>query len=496
MLRANRRGKRLAAFLLFLFAATFGVGAACQAQENPTPAQMMEQIRQLQAKVDKLEAAQAAEHARKGPATAPSATTTASADTNSTVQSVERDAEHRTTPTLDESAIPFTAGWDGKQFVIRSEDGAFTFHPGFVLDIRNVTTYRQDIAKKGGGETGSTGDDIQNGFELTRARFLMDGVLFKNIGYFVQFSADQGTPLTLLDAYGTYRFDQSPFTFKVGQFKDPLWHERNLSEARLMAVDRSLVETFLGGGQGSRLQGAALIYDQSHLRTQLVIHDGFNSQNTKFLDAGGVPAGVAGAAGVTPTDFGFSGRADLLVIGKRDADHHPFTEYDGGFTSLNFKQTTLIIGGGADFTQAGSNDVLLHTVDAQFNIPGGLSLYAAYLGAYRALHTNQGVAPGYYYDPGFLVQAGYLIAKRFEPFARYDYTHLDPSSVTTSGLASHVVQEITIGANYYVYQQNVKLTIDASYLPDGSPVDADALGVLKNSGENEFILRGQVQLAI
>jgi hypothetical protein len=447
--------------------------------DDPTPAQMMEQIRQLQAKVEKLEANQA---------TRPSASV---ASANSSA-AVEADAQ-RHSQFLDDSN-PFTAGWDGKQFILKSENGDFTFHPGIVLDVRNMTNYRQAIPAKGGGETNSTGYDTQNGFDITRMRLTLDGTVAHNVGYFFQVSADQGAPLSLLDAYATYHFTDSPFSVKVGQFKDPLFHERNLSEACLMTVDRSLVEYLLGGGQTSRVQGIALLYDKDRIRGQAVIHDGFDSINTKFFDAGGIGAGVGGGSGVTPTNFGASTRAEYLVLGDRSGNLHPFADYDGGFTSLGYQQNILVAGAGADFSQAGSNDVLFHTVDLQFNTANALSVYAAYLGAYRDLHTNQGVAPGFFYDPGFEFQVAYLFFRNIEPFARYDYTHLDPASVT--GLVSHVAQEITLGVNYYIYKQNVKVTVDGSFLPNGSPTDSDALGILKDSGNNEFILRGQFQLAI
>ena len=58
------------------------------------------------------------------------------------------------------------------------------------------------------------------------------------------------------------------------------------------------------------------------------------------------------------------------------------------------------------------------------------------------------------------------------------------------------MQEITIGANYYLYHQNAKFTLDASWLPNGAPADADALGILKDSGHNEAVLRLQFQLAL
>ena len=41
-----------------------------------------------------------------------------------------------------------------------------------------------------------------------------------------------------------------------------------------------------------------------------------------------------------------------------------------------------------------------------------------------------------------------------------------------------------------------KEPLDASWLPEGSPTDATALGILKDTGRNEFVLRAQFQLAL
>jgi hypothetical protein len=379
-------------------------------------------------------------------------------------------------------------------FVIRSQDGAFSLHPGLVLDARYMTSYREHLPAGGSGEVmGHGGTDTQSGFDITRLRLTFDGTLYNNIGYFLQFQDDQGSAFGLLDAFMTYHFANSPFTFKAGQFKDPLYHERNISEAKLLAVDRSYDEALIGGGQTSRVQGVALLYDHDRARGQLAIHDGFDSLNTKFIDAGGIGTANTGGAGVTPTDFGVSGRIEYLAIGNRTHDLNPFTQYDQ-FTALHARQDILVLGGGFDYSQAGSNGVLFHTVDAQYDNTNGLGLYAAYLGSYRDLNTNQGVTPGDYYDPGFVVQGSYIFAQKIEPFARFDFTHLDPGSVT--GLKAHDVDEFTVGANYYLYGQNVKFTLDGSWLPDGAPADNDALGILKDSGHNEFVLRGQFQLAI
>ncbi len=116
------------------------------------------------------------------------------------------------------------------------------------------------------------------------------------------------------------------------------------------------------------------------------------ARNTKFYDAGGDGAGVGGASGVTPTDYGVSGRAEYLVIGSKSNGSDPYKEYDQ-FTALNAKQNILVLGGGADYSTSGSNTLLLHSLDAQFDSTNGLGLYAAYLGSYRGLHNNQGRRP-------------------------------------------------------------------------------------------------------
>ena len=465
----------------------------------PDARQMAAQIQQLQAKVSQLEAKDAVRSAPAAPPIRIHPPAGSDLGRRGDSDPMETFKPPSSPAATDATGGVITGGWNGSQFVLRSSDGNFTLHPGLTADIRDLLSYRERVPAKGGGsEVAKSGYDTQNGFDVSRLRLLFDGTLFHQVSYILQFSADQGSSLTLLDAAASYRFGDGPFTVKAGQFKDPVWHERNLSEAALLAVDRTLAEQFLAGGQGSRVQGAALTYDAGPTRAQVVAHDGFDSQNTKFFDAGGVPTGVGGAAGVSPTNYGFSTRVEYMLLGHRTAAFNPYSEYDQ-FTSLNAKQDILVVGGGADYSQAGANDVILHGADVQYNQVGGFSAFAGYYGTYRKINTTTGgISPaGYYYDLGFTGQLAYLIGQRFEPFARYDYVHFDPNSTRqVSGLRTHVLQEFTVGANYYVYGQKLKLTVDANYLPNGSPADADAAGVLKDSGNDEFVFRAQVQLAI
>ncbi len=119
---------------------------------------------------------------------------------------------------------------------------------------------------------------------------------------------------------------------------------------------------------------------------------------------------------------------------------------------------------------------------------------AQYLGVYRNLYTNRGVDPGSYYDSGVLLQAAYLLTDKIEPFIRWDYTHLDGRAQPQ--VIQDNIDEITIGANYYLYGQTAKISIDASWLPNGCPTDINYLDILQNDSHNEFLLRAQFQLAI
>lgn len=191
-----------------------------------------------------------------------------------------------------------------------------------------------------------------------------------------------------------------------------------------MAVDRSLVDALIGGGQTNRVQGGSMIYDEDQFRGEIGVDDGYNGTNDAAYGAAGSGAVVGAGAGLSPTDWGSFGRGEYLAIGERGPELDPFNEYDQ-FTARGDKQTILVLGGGFDYSESGANKILFHTVDAQFNTTSGWAFYGAYLAAYRNLYTNRGVGAGSYYDSGFLVQAAYLATTRFEPFIRWDYTHLD-----------------------------------------------------------------------
>lgn len=443
---------------------------------------MQKKIQDLQTRIDRLEAHRA-EANRAQP----------QGGQNEVMDQIVDDAEQRS-QFLAPAYI--AAGYDPNLgFVLQSDDGNFSMHPSLLLQARYTANDRNQILPGKGGITAKQGDDVEDGFEITRFRFSLDGsVMTPLLNYYVLFAKDAQMPqATLLDAYVMYRSSpQSPVAIKLGQFKDPLWHEQNLLPSRLMAVDRSLVNELIGGGQTDRIQGVAVVYDQERTRAVLALHGGYNGGNTAFYGSSGLGATVGAGAGLAPTDWGASGRGEYLLIGAGELYFNPYYEYDQ-FSSRDDQQNILVLGSGFDYSESGADKILFHTLDAQFNTTSGWAFYGAYLAAYRSIYSNHGVAPGSYYDSGILFQASYLLTDRLEPFVRYDYTHLAGNA--EPGILQDNIDEITIGANYYLFGQQVKITVDGTWLPDGCPTDVNYLDILQDNSHNEFLLRAQFQLA-
>jgi hypothetical protein len=463
----------LAAGLIFVSIGSTARGA--QPTSRPSDAALRQKIADLDARIDRLQSQSAARQ-------------------TAVLNQIQDDADAHSKFISD---VPFFSGYDPDVgFIIQSDDGNFSAHPGILMQFRNVTDYRTRIPAGDGGVTGKQGDDTQNGFEMTRFRLTLDGNLFSQLlTYYIQLADDANLKqLTLLDAYAMYRIGlQSPLAIKVGQFKDPVWHELNLRDSQLMAVDRSLLSVIIGPSSSDRVQGAAIIYDQDRLRGQLAVHDGYDGLNQPFYSSSGVGAAVAADAGLQPTNWGASARAEYLAIGEREPDFNPFSEYDH-FTARGDSQDILVPGAGFDYSESGANKIIFHTVDAQLSTASGWSIYGAYLGVYREIKTNRGVAPGSYYDNGAMVQVAYMLTPNIEPFFRYDYSHLDGKAIP--GVVQDNLNEITLGANYYFMAKEAKFTLDGTWLPNGCPTDVNYLDILQDNGRNEFLLRAQFQLSL
>jgi hypothetical protein len=451
----------------------FAIAAShVEAAADVTNEQLKQQIQVLQERLDALEAAAKANGQAAG--AAPAATTAHGSGND--VDEVLVDAERRSgvTPVFGAGG-GLTAGYD-KGFFIKSEDGNFLLKPSVQFQFRYIANYRDKV-----GGTGA-GDDFEDGFEVRRARFRFDGNAFtpKFTYSFVWDTSRSNGGVTLLDAWAQYAFAEQ-WAVRFGQFKESVFHEKDVAYTNQLAVDRSLADALLGGNLTDRVQGVGLVYGgtkDNPLRAEVAFHDGANSKNTNFEDGSAATAG----------HWGVGARGEYKVFGDW-ADYKDFTA-EGG------KKNLLVFGAGADYTDRRGADVLLATVDAQWELANRVVLYAAFHGDYTDPHG--GDAGSSRFDWGALGQVGYVLTKQWEIFGRYDVIVLDDNAVDADG--GDNFHEITVGVNYYLGRggqdlHRAKLTLDATYLPNGAPSDQTQVGILA-AEEDEFVLRAQLQLLL
>jgi len=445
--------------------AGLGISSVVFAVE-PSREELQQQINDLKAKVDQLQAAQQNMVTRQ--------------DVDQTVKAILQDADKRSQLFAIEG---FTAGWTDGKFIIQSSDGNFLLHPWLQFQLRNTTTWGIDRKQP------NNNDDIENGFEVRRLKIGIDGNAFsKDLTYAFQWQVDRksGTP-GLEDAWVKYQFSDQ-WAIRGGQFKDPLAHDSLVSSKRFLTNERSFTNDYFSPAD-NYIQGVSVVYGNSQmpLHAEAAFTDGANivefasvlnrsNYNQNFRD---FPTNNA--------DYGAAMRAEYLVMGD-------WKDYDD-YTAMGTKTPLLVIGAGGDYTEIGHAGFFTHTVDAQYEHPSGLALYGAYYGKYTKDNPAGTGVTGTQdlYDWGALAQIGYMINRKWEIFGRYGYLHLD-GDVVPAGFDNEV-NEFTFGTNYYLHGHNAKVTLDIGYLPNGSPLSDDGAGILGNK-DPDFYLRGQFQLLL
>jgi hypothetical protein len=448
-----------------------GIAGAARAAE-PTKQELLDRINSLQSQLDEVKTQQQA-RADKADAR----------DADAVTAAVLKDAQQRSQLLAMEG---FTAGYSDGKFLLGSADGNFLLHPWLQFQFRDITNYRENAKANGDNDT-------QNGFEVRRIKFGFDGNVFSpELTYLFLWATDRHDGLPKLEeAWAKYKPSGSAFGIRAGQFKNPFDHEQIVSSKYQLTVERSLITDILANGDGF-VQGVTGIFDNDGaLRAEAGFTDGMRSFNTNFQDFPSVTSGNS-----PPADWGVVGRAEYKFFGT-------WKEYEH-LTPQGNKKELLVVGVAGDFTQAGDTGQFSHTVDVQYATPNSLSIYGAFIG--RCTRHNQGlpgtnggsVAPGptvNTYDWGVLGQIGFMVSPQLEPYVRYDYIKFDDAGLPVGSTTD--THEITAGVNYYLHGHAAKFTIDAIFLPNGSPVSDDGSGVLSTGrNQNEFLFRGQFQLLL
>lgn len=457
-------------------------GPAFVRADEPTTQDYNKEIKALRQRLDELEAHQKdADQKREQEAQ--------KQESQQTEDAIRRDVSHHEN-LLDMGGV--TSGYINDRFTVQSEDGRFVFRPWFHLQVRDVTLWRQDI--KSGMR-----DDVENGFEIRRLKFGLDGNMFTpDFTYFFNWATSRangtsnvtdstgkkigtvsnglgGVPI-LEEAWVKYKLPGSDFYIKGGQIKDPILHDQIVSSRYQQSAERSLTADIFANGDAFT-EGVTVIYDpKSWFRTETGVNHGMRSANTNFLDFPN-----------NGFNYGVAGRAEVKVMG----DWKDYSQVG----AVGVKNRLLVFGVGGDFSERGHSNQTVGAVDAQYASPIGLNLYGAYVGRYTNHNfgipsqtatgasfatPNPAVAGKPTYEFSALGEIGYLIAQHWEPFGRYEYFNLRG----TAAGSHNDFSAITAGVNYYFHGHRAKLTAEAVYLPNGIPIDDGASDVLTNGGKH------------
>ncbi len=429
-----------------------GVCASGVLSAEPSNTDLAEQIKELKSEVAALKAQAAS------PATAPSAVG----------QAPREQFLALNTPSP-------TSGWD-KGLFLQSQDKRITLKPGFMVQFRHITNWRQD-AKNGGAD-----DDIQNGFEVRRTRMWMEGNVYgPDILYRLGLdNSSNASGIVLEDAFIGYKLNDAWF-IKAGQFKPPVTHEEfGITDLDQPAVERSLLNDTVGQtATVTRAQGISALWknQKDSLHVTGMISDGEGSSNTNFEDQ---------ATPDTRARFGAFGRLEYKFKGQW-ADH-------ALGTAKGTKEETFVLSVGLNTTEFPRSDIYRGEVVAHYTLASKWNLLASLAGALTE-PRNTGVPTRF--DYGGLIEVSRLLNPMYEVFGRYDVTIQDADLVKSE----NVYPEIAVGINRYLGTEgaagnSARITLDLNYLPNGVPSNRTGLGYLENIGKNEFVARLQFQIKI
>jgi hypothetical protein len=418
-----------------------------------------------------------------------------SAATNAVIADADKHSQF-----LDAGA-GLSSGWDptNYRFIIASEDGNFTFHPGIILQFRYVSSYR------------SAPSNWQDGFEVRRLKLYADGNLFtKDLTYKVQLQNSNGPSgaavggnQTIEYAWGQYIFAHNmwggDWGIRAGQMKNPVFHEEEaVGDNNQPLVERSLVDNLVGGNAlgGPYVQGIDLLYTGggNPIHTHFLFTDGDATGNTDFTN---VSASIPPSTSANTQKFGVGVRADYKVFGDW-ADNTDLTGKNSG------KHDFLAVGAGVNFSQSSTtttapatffNNTVRWDVDATFMKAQQFIIFGGIYGDYIAFSGTGAPGPDRT-DIGEIIEGGYFLSPAFELVARADVTEFD-HRFRAVGLQD--VDEFGIGVNYFLGQggeagNHAKVAFDVDYLPNGTPA-VTGLGYQASTGyHDEVVFRTLFQI--
>ena len=414
-----------------------------------------------------------------------------------------------------------TSGWN-KGFFIASADGNFKLVVGGLLQVRAAYNYQPTTNRAGINAQQAASNEY--GTEVRRAELVFSGnVIDPSWTYRIKFAFNQNSP-TVQTAIGTQTTTNAPtlddafirkdfgngFSLKAGQYKSNYNLEEWSSSSAIQLVERSVINSYF---KTDFIQGIELQYEADDWRVLVNYNDGGNNRNVGAIGQNTPSSGVAPGTG-NNTEWATAGRFDLKLAGKW-SQFREMNSFRGSDDALQIGAAYNWQRGGAlnalNPAYIGNSDGMniSYTTDIAWR-GNGASLFGAFLGnSFYARPAGAATVNSY----GAVVQGGYFISDDLELVARWEWLNVSggTTNVTTgtAGNASAInaqhFQIYTIGANYYIAKNSLKLSADVGYVVgallfqngiyNGAIAGADYRADETADSTGQTVARVQLQLA-
>ncbi len=399
-----------------------------------------------------------------------------------------------------------TAGYD-KSFFIASADGNFRMSVGGVIQARYAYNYQPPE-----NQVASAADPIvvnQSGFEMRRVELEFLGHLidpsweykvkmsFNSNNSTVQTGAGSQTTANagvLEDAY-VRKIMGDGFALRAGQFKGSYDFEETISGTSLQFAERTLLNSYFST---KFIQAVQLEYQGDVIKWLANFNDGGGNRN------------VSAIGGAVNVEWATAGRAEWKLFG----DWKHFRD----FTSWRGSESSLMVGGAYNWQRGGSENVfnpnyignsdgmnISYTADVNWR-SDGFSLFGAVLG--NTFYARPGGAASVT-SLGAILQGAYHLTDEFEVMARFEFLNVSGGTTSVATTASAINAQrlniYTVGANYYLSKNKIKLTADVGYVVGGilftngvygqNIVGTDYRTDQTNDATGQVVARAQLQFA-
>jgi len=414
-------------------------------------------------------------------------------------------------PTSQAADTGLTAGYD-KRFFIKSTDDQFSLQLDTLFQFKHSYMLSDDGDKKRDQEGLAGGDRLDSdasAFELERARLYLTGHVLKDLNYKViwEGDSDRGEEGEYLYWYELSYSFMPELGVRLGKYKGPFGKQEPTSAGRLMFIDRSLAnEVFnIDRNVGVGLFGTVDLGDIKPYWEMMVFNGFRDNENAPFSGNDNTPS--LAARMVTPL-MGAS-REDFLNESDLEYHENMVAQVGCSFAYTNDRAEDNFAGGESNsYTYLGKSD---YDCKADvFQLGGEAVLFGADVAMkYQGLSV---ILEGFYQhidgdsdefsdasdfgtirngidgleldNYGWYAQAGYfLVPKSFELVGRVGGVCVDSTNDS---------YEYAGGWNWYLYGQDLKLSMDVTYIDD-LPIVSSSPNFNGIQNNSLFLVRTQLQ---